>query len=536
MLSCLLEIRDLSIQFPTKTCLHKAWARIHRGDRIALIGENGAGKSTLLKTILGQYPSIIRSPGARLTFQPQDVTLDEGLTVWDAATAPIRAILEDIKLLETSSDVREYQAVVERLTACQGFEAENHVASLLTRFNLPSHRTVDTLSGGERMRLSWVPLLSSSPDLLILDEPTNHLDHFHRNLVFAFLKEWQGAAIIATHDSDLLHTWPKTIWSIHEKRLHTFHGSYFAWIHEKQAAAEKEHAEFEALKKAKKQLSAKLQQLKTRQERTLAYGKQKYASQPKMVRNAARERSERTMGRAHIKKTFEEKEKALADYRERRKPRPPAPRFHFQDGSMSGIEIQDGSIGYDTPLASGISLSIASGARVALLGQNDSGKTTFMRALLDDPEVVRSGLWRLPSPERIGYLDQHYHLLDRQATVDTSLANARPDWTKEERQHHLGTFLFLHHDSHEQAVHTLSEGEKARLSLALLASKAPDILLLDEVTNNLDLKTKEHLIEVLQTYPGTLIINCHEREFLHAVGIDIWFEMEPSKDLFVHEN
>lgn len=531
MSCCLLEIRDLTIHFPAKPCLNRACASIHRGDRIALIGQNGAGKSTLLKAILGHYTSyqgsITLSPGLRLAYQPQDLTLDEGLDVWDAATAPIRAILEDLKLLESPADPMEYQAAVERLNACQGFEAENYVASLLTRFHLDRNRKVSTLSGGERMRLAWIRLLSNSPDLLILDEPTNHLDNFNRSLILEYLQEWQGAAIVATHDSDLLHTWPTAIWSIHEQSLHPFHGGYSFWIFEKQKAIEKEHAEFEALKKAKKQLSAELQQLQTRQERTAAYGKVKYASQPKMVRNAAQERSERTMGRAHIKRAFEEKETAIAEYRERRKPRPPAPRFHFlNERSAVGIEILEGSIGYGSPIATGISLDIQPGKRVALLGNNGSGKTTLMRAILNDPSVAKCGNWRLPSRDRIGYLDQHYHLLDRKASVDASLADLRPDWTKEERQRHLGAYLFLDYRQHEQLVQTLSEGEKARLALALLAAKAPDILLLDEVTNNLDIKTKEHLIEVLQAYPGTLIINCHEREFLHAVGIDIWFDLE----------
>lgn len=344
-----------------------------------------------------------------------------------------------------------------------------------------------------------------------------------------FLDTWKGASVIVTHDSDLLHAWPEKIWSIHDQALHLFNGNYSGYLLEKRLAEEKEREEFEELKRTRKKLAVEVQEELTRRDRTTAYGKKKYESQPKMVRNAAIERAERTSGRAHVKRLFEQKEEAIQEYRDRRKPRIPLPRFHFTNAGSVAIEIIDGSIGYEAPIATGINLSISPGDRIALQGNNGSGKTTFMRALMDDPRVRRGGVWRLPAPERIGYLDQHYHLLDRSLTVEATLEAVRPDWTAEERERHLGAFLFLHLNTHQQQVKSLSEGEKARLALAVLAANAPDVLLLDEVTNNLDLRTKEHLIAVLQSYPGTLIINSHEKEFLNAIGVDIWFEIDRFK-------
>ncbi len=509
--NCILEFTNLSASFGSKTCFEEASARVHNGDRIALVGNNGSGKSTLLKKL------ITINSGVCISYLPQDVTLDGTRSVWDVATDPIRQNLEDLKLL---TDPIYYEAALERLNVSQGFDAESRVRALLYRFDLAfPDRLVASLSGGERMRLSWVRLLVNQPDVLLLDEPTNHLDSERRLLLMTFLHEWQGAAIIASHDVDLLELWPTTIWSLQHQRLNSFKGTYSQFLQEQQTAIEAEKMAFQELKEKRKQLAFDIQQEETRSARAAASGKKRYANDP-IVRHSKRDRAEGAMSRS--KGRYDEKEEAITQYRERRQPRIVVPRFHFFiDSRAQGfIEIVSGAIGFHSQwLVKDINLVLHSGQRLGLLGANGSGKTTLMRALLEDGEVCRLGEWRVPPRERIGYLDQHYNILDRKISVDENLKRARPDWSLEERRHHLGAFLFLDHNSHVQLVGYLSEGEKSRLALALIAANPPDVLLLDEVTNNLDISTKNYLAAALKSYPGTLVVNSHEKKLLDDIGV-----------------
>ncbi len=200
------------------------------------------------------------------------------------------------------------------------------------------------------------------------------------------------------------------------------------------------------------------------------------------------------------------------------------PKFSLSSASVGDrtiVSISDGSIGYaeQEPLLQKISLSISSRDRIAIQGDNASGKSTLIKAILDDDSVIKSGNWHAPKISDIGYLDQHYGTLAAEKTVLETIADLGPNWTHIEVRRHLNDFLFRKNEEVNSFVAQLSGGEKARLSLAQIAAKTPKLLILDEITNNLDLETKEHVIQVLKYYPGAMIVISHEADFLEEIGI-----------------
>ena len=172
-----------------------------------------------------------------------------------------------------------------------------------------------------------------------------------------------------------------------------------------------------------------------------------------------------------------------------------------------------------------ISLSISSRDRIAIQGDNASGKSTLIKAILDDDSVIKSGNWHAPKISDIGYLDQHYATLSAEKTVLETIAELVPTWTHIEVRRHLNDFLFRKNEEVNAIVSTLSGGEKARLSLAQIAAKTPKLLILDEVTNNLDLETRGHVIEVLKNYPGAMILISHDADFLEEIGVNAYFKI-----------
>jgi ATPase subunit of ABC transporter with duplicated ATPase domains len=244
---------------------------------------------------------------------------------------------------------------------------------------------------------------------------------------------------------------------------------------------------------------------------------------PTIVSQAKARRGEETSGR---------KQKAIADHREALSEELQelpfyetiVPKFSLSAHQVSQkalIDIYAGTVAYGSspPLLTHIHFSLAGTERVAITGNNGSGKSTFVKALLNHPGIQRTGTWLTPKPEDIGILDQHYETLDPEKTVMESIALLCPAWAPSEIRKHLNDFLFRKNEEVTAKVSTLSGGEKARLCLAQIAAKTPPLLILDEVTNNLDLETRAHVIQVLKNYPGALIVISHDDDFLKEVEV-----------------
>ncbi len=189
-------------------------------------------------------------------------------------------------------------------------------------------------------------------------------------------------------------------------------------------------------------------------------------------------------------------------------------------GSRVILSVVEGTVGYDNWLLRDINFSLTSQERTALVGDNGSGKTTILKEIPGDPLVKGSGEWVVPKPQDIGYLDQHYRTLDPGQTVLETIQDVQSSWSYVEIRRHLNDFLFRKNEEVMARTTILSGGEKAWLSLAQIVPKTPKLLMLDEVTNNVDFETRDHIIRVLKEHPGTLLVISHDSDFLKEIGVE----------------
>lgn len=467
-----IQIKNLQLSFPHKTCFDDFTVQIPYGSRIAIIGRNGCGKTTLLKILNGM-------------------------------------------LEPTSGDIWCTDDVV------FGF-----VPQIIEDF--------DALSGGQRLNAAVSQALSLEPNVLLLDEPTNHLDRHNRKSLMRMLQSYPGTLIVVSHDTELLRNCIDTLWHIDNGKIHVFSGNYDDYIRELRGRRASIEQELARLDRQKKDMHHDLMKEQKRAAKSKAKGEKSIHQRkwPTVVSNAKAGRAEETSGRK--KSAIDHKKQDLTDRLSNlRLPEIIMPKFSLSSASVGDrtiVSISDGSIGYaeQEPLLHKISLSVGSRDRIAIQGDNASGKSTLIKAILDDDSVIKSGNWHAPKISDIGYLDQHYGTLSAEKTVLETIAELVPTWTHIEVRRHLNDFLFRKNEEVNSLVAKASGGEKARLSLAQIAAKTPKLLILDEVTNNLDLETKGHVIEVLKNYPGAMIVISHDADFLKEIGVGDYYQITNS--------
>lgn len=451
-----IQIKDVDLSFPHKVCFENFSCQIQYGSRIAIIGRNGGGKSSLLKMIA----AICNEEGMVIGYVPQ-VIADYG-----------------------------------------------------------------ELSGGQRLNEAITEALNVEPDILLLDEPTNHLDSRNRKNLMRMLQNYQGTIIIVSHDKELLRLCCNTLWHIDNGKVHIFSGKYDDYMHEIKLKRASIEGELELLSRQKREMHQKLMQEQQRSSKSKAKGQKSIDQRkwPTVVSHAKAGRAEETSGRkkAAIDKRRDDLTERLVDLR---LPEIIVPKFSLEasdSGTTTLMQIANGSVAYfeGKPILSGIHFSIQSGGRIAIAGENGSGKSTLIKAMLGDTGVYKTGDWFLVKQSDIGYLDQHYSTLNHNKSVLEVIADLVPDWSHAYIRKHLNDFLFRKNEEVNALVKTLSGGEKARLSLAQIAAKTPKLLILDEITNNLDLETKEHVVQVLKAYPGAMIVISHDSDFLEEIGVD----------------
>ena len=284
------------------------------------------------------------------------------------------------------------------------------------------------------------------------------------------------------------------------------------------------------LEREKKSMHDKLMKEQQRAAKSRASGEKKIANKKwmKSVADLKTMKAEKSQGK-NSKNLDGKKQKLAEELSEMRMPEIIVPKFHMpfkKVGEGTIVSVTDGEIGYsETVVASDINFSITSGEHIAIIGRNGSGKTTLLKAIMDNPSVFKKGDWHVPKFSEIGYLDQHYGNLDSEKSVVEIVSETNPTWTHAEIRKHLNDFLFRKNEEVNRAVKNLSGGEKARLSLARIAAKPPKLLILDEITNNIDLETKNHVAEILREYPAAMIVVSHDKAFLEKIKIDQYFEI-----------
>lgn len=468
-----IQILDLSLSFPHKTCFDHFSAQIHYGNRIGIIGRNGSGKSTLLKILMGDFTPITCDD-----FIPKDVTC-------------------------------------------------GYVPQIITDF--------DTLSGGQRLHKALTQALSIEPNVLLLDEPTNHLDRHNRQSLLRLLRHYSGTLIVVSHDEELLRNNIDTLWHIDNGKIAIFSGNYDDYKRDIEAKRASIEQELSRLHRQKKDTHQALMKEQNRAAKSRTKGEKSIAEHkwPLVRGKACALRAEQTSGRKKV--AIGDKKQALSERLSAlRLPEAIVPKFSLSAsdrGNKTILSISEGSVGYlgAALVLNDVHLTLRSQDRIAILGENASGKSTLVKAILEYPAVIKSGHWLLPKRIDIGYLDQHYNTLSMGQSVYETISACVPAWPHAEIRCHLNDFLFRKNEEVNALVEQLSGGEKVRLCLAYIAAMTPSLLILDEITNNLDLETKTHVVEVLKEYPGAMIVISHDDVFLKEISVEDSYEIVDKK-------
>ncbi len=470
-MNCLIQLTELSLYFSNQSCFEAFNQQIFFGDRIALIGDNGSGKSSLLKIISKLIP-----PSEGL------VQYEEGVTI-------------------------SY---------------------------VPQLREASSLSGAEQFNHSLTQALAQQPDVLILDEPTNHLDKDNRRSLIRLLDQFYGTLIIATHDVALLNQWEYSFWYFKQKNISTFHGNFAHFQQQNKLERQVLQNELEHLHKERKQAHEALMKEQKRAKNSRLKGEKaiEQAKWPTIVSKAKALRAQENSGKKK-KALFEHKEQLVERLAGLGFEEEINPQFMLKTGAINTkalVTIHNGSVSYTNKcVLNNINLNVTCQSRVAVCGKNGSGKSTLIKAIKNDSMVHKEGLWVTPYLKEIGYLDQHYQDLKSGISVLDTIQEQQPSWTHQQIRNHLNDFLFRKNEQVYSSIEFLSGGEKARLSLAKIAAKPPKLLILDELTNNLDLKTRSHVIKVLRQYTGALIVISHDDDFLEQIDLNCLYTIEKNR-------
>ncbi len=454
-------IKDLTLSFSHKVCFEHFTTSILPGSRIALIGRNGSGKSTLLTMLSGL------------------ITPTEGSI----------SRLDDIRIGYVPQVPQEHHA----------------------------------LSGGQQFNKALTQALAQDPALLLLDEPTNHLDSANRMSLIRMLQNYRGTLIVASHDTALLRATFSSFWHLDKGRISQFYGSYDDYRNERNAQRAALEHKLSQLNAHKEENHRRLRQEQLRAKKSRSYGeKQKSQNRwsPIVASSKARKAEETSGRRSHT--LSQEKQELIETLTTMRTPEIILPDFLLPSGAQARhmvVSVREGSVGYTHPLVRAINFSLIGSERVGITGANGSGKSTFIKALRSDATLSTTGVWHVPLCKDIGYLDQHYATLPFHLTVLDVLKEHALTLSDAQARAHLNSFLFRKNEEVNAPIYTLSGGERVRLSLALIAALPPKLLILDEVSNNLDRETVDHVISVLQQYRGALIVVTHDEELLNVLNI-----------------
>ena len=477
---------------------------IDENEKIALIGSNGCGKSTLIKMIIGELEPdkghVTLSKNCTIGYLSQSVISDLSHTLYEEAEEVFKPLMEEEKFLEDLCEkIADDPSNTELLDTYShreplfrekdGYNFRYKIRLILNYFKFKEedyNRPITSFSGGERMKIAFAKLLLLNPSLLILDEPTNHLDISTIEWLEEYLKSYKGAILFVSHDRYFINSLATRVLEIEKGKLESYSGNY---------------DKYAAEKKVRYESQLKLYLKEEKQKQKLEWFIKFYMPKPRFVSRAHdREKKLARLEKTRVEKPTEVKNKVHID---------------FQGKLRVGkrvFETKELAVGYDKPLISDIEFSFFGGDKLAIMGDNGSGKTTFIKTLLGKIKPY-SGKICFYDNFNIGYLPQDGLLIRSNKTVLDYFRDLFPILTLQEVYNTLGAFDFSREDD-EKIVDNLSGGEKMRLVLSTLVEQKYDILVLDEPTNHLDMMTKEELIEAIGKYKGSIIIISHDRSFV----------------------
>ena len=497
----LLTVSGLARRYADRTIFRDVGFRVARGDRVGVIGPNGSGKSTLLRAIAAREAdegSIVLSKNTRLGFLEQELDPGAGTIrdLVDSARSRLDAMETELRSLEPRlSDpaaLERYGEVQHAFEHAGGYDFEAQASRVLGGLGLgaiDSARALATLSGGERARASLAALLLSDPDLLLLDEPTNHLDLAALEWLETFLLEGERSLVVVSHDRYFLDRVTARTLVLDRGTLRAYRGGYSAYARESAREA------IELERRTARQARAV--------ERDEAFIERERAGQ------RARQARGRMKRLAKLEPIAEPERRSTIHWRPEAAPL----------GSDTVIETTTLSVGFDAPILRAPALRVPRGARVAIMGPNGSGKTTLLRVLLGERFALEGHVRAAPGA-RVAHFAQSGSAAAPDGAVLEVMRGSVP-LSEQQARDHLARFLFRGEDVFREA-RTLSGGERARLSLAILAARSANVLALDEPTNHLDLDAREALEQVLSEFEGTILLVTHDRYLADKLATHTW--------------
>ena len=510
----ILACQNICKAFGDNEVLKNASFHIEEREKAAIVGINGAGKSTLLKIIMGEMTAddgqTVINKGASIGYLAQHQEMQSGNTIFDELLtvkqdvldleARIRSMelsMKQVQGAELQELMDQYARLSHEFEQKNGYAWKSEITGVLKGLGFTEEdfsKHVDTLSGGQKTRVSLGKLLLSKPDIIMLDEPTNHLDMGSITWLETFLMNYQGAVLIVSHDRYFLNRVVAKVIEIDQGQVTTFMGNYSDYAQKKAMLREA-------------QMQAYLNQQREIKHQEEVIAKLKSFNREKSIKRA--ESREKMLDKLEV---LDKPTEVKADMHIELEPR-----------VVSGNDVLT-VLGLSKAfppqtLFTDLDFEIKRGERVALIGSNGTGKTTILK-ILNQVIPADAGEVHLGSRVQIGYYDQEHHVLHMEKTVFEELSDAYPTLTNTKIRNVLAAFLFTGDDVFKR-IKDLSGGERGRVSLAKLMLSEANFLILDEPTNHLDIVSKEVLEDALNHYTGTVLFVSHDRYFINTVATRI---------------
>ena len=507
----ILACHNLKKAFGERVIVREGSFHIEEREKAALVGINGAGKSTILKMIMNEEPSdggeIILAKGKTIGYLAQHQNMLPDGTIYDELRSAKADIFEmeqkirsiELELKSLSGDELEdrldtYNRLQSEFEARNGYACESEITGVLKGLGFSEDefsKKTDTLSGGQKTRVALGKLLLTNPDILLLDEPTNHLDLNSIAWLETYLINYPGAVFIVSHDRYFLNRVVTKVIEIENGEIRMYMGNYKAYSEKKQQLRDARLKEYYNQQREIKHQQAVIDKLKS-------------FNREKSIRRA------------------ESREKMLEKIKPVEKPVEVNSEMHFslEPSCVSGNDVLtvehlskqfDGQV-----LFRDVGFEVKRGEHIAIIGDNGTGKTTLLK-ILNQVQTADTGSFTLGAKVRIGYYDQEHHVLHDKKTIFEEISDDYPMLNNTQIRNALAAFQFTGDEVFKE-IHSLSGGEKGRVSLAKLMLSEANFLILDEPTNHLDIASKEILEEALNNYSGTVLYVSHDRYFINSTA------------------
>lgn len=507
----LLNGTNLKKMFFDETLFSDISFNVDEGDKIGFLGVNGAGKSTLFKIINGTTEAdtgeVYKNRLTKIGYLDQYTCIESENTIMGemleafSEVIEIEAQLDSIRydiekgIGDIDTLVRRQTALQDRFEALDGYQYKSRIRSALMGLGFNEedfNKRVDTLSGGQKTRVSLGKLLISDANLLLLDEPTNHLDISSVEWLESFLQSYKGSFIIISHDRYFLDKVTNRTFELENGRLRTYKGAYSEYVKQREVERKTEERNYANTMREIERLEGIVEQ-------------QRRWNREKNIKTA--ESKQKVIDK--LEKTIVKPTETTADFT-----------FHFKSlegGGNDVLEVQNVGMSFDEKeIFKGCDMHIRKGEKVFLLGPNGCGKTTLLKNITGEYEPT-SGNIKIGSNIHIGYYDQIQANLDPEKDIFTEIHDEYPYMTQTEIRNALAVFLFKGEDVFK-VIKTLSGGERARVELAKLMLRPVNFLIMDEPTNHLDIDSREALESALLNYDGTLLMVSHDRYFINKLA------------------